>query len=449
MAPWIERLSRLWSPAPRRAPDACLRRVPVAPLLALTLTLLVLACGSAEEFPPGDETRVLVVARAGDASSERIARHYAEARGVAPSHVVFLPLPRGEEIPRMDFDERIAAPLAAWWRRTAASPDFVVLVKGVPHKIYGGGGLDGTRASVDSELCDLPALASGSRPPLEGRRRNVYGRAPDTEFPRFSAGRYGICLVTRLDGFEEADALALVDRALTAEARFQGAAAAVTPVSDLDSMRILLDLRASHDRGDDWLHAAAARLRDLPSVPQPDGAPPRPGHPGRLAPLVHLGHVAVELDTTPHFVTRARDLIGYAGWGSNDPAFTRPADFSWLPGALVTTFVSSSARTFAPPPAGWAPGGAEEFAGTRQSLTADWVRDGATGAAGNAYEPYLDGCVRPQILFAAYLSGRTLAESYYLALPYLSWQSVILGDPLCAPFAARASGALVPEAAAP
>ena len=31
----------------------------------------------------------------------------------------------------------------------------------------------------------------------------------------------------------------------------------------------------------------------------------------------------------------------------------------------------------------------------------------------------------------AYLSGRNLAESYYLALPVLSWQSLIVGDPLC------------------
>ena len=31
----------------------------------------------------------------------------------------------------------------------------------------------------------------------------------------------------------------------------------------------------------------------------------------------------------------------------------------------------------------------------------------------------------------AYAHGRNLAESYYLALPFLSWQGVIFGDPLC------------------
>src|SRR5204863_243570 len=43
--------------------------------------------------------------------------------------------------------------------------------------------------------------------------------------------------------------------------------------------------------------------------------------------------------------------------------------------------------------------------------------------------------VRPQILFPAYLSGFNLAESFYLAMPFLSWQDIVVGDPLCAPFA--------------
>jgi tetratricopeptide (TPR) repeat protein len=50
-------------------------------------------------------------------------------------------------------------------------------------------------------------------------------------------------------------------------------------------------------------------------------------------------------------------------------------------------------------------------------------------------EPYLDATIRPQILFPAYVSGFTLAESFYLAMPYLSWQTIVVGDPLCAPFA--------------
>ena len=38
---------------------------------------------------------------------------------------------------------------------------------------------------------------------------------------------------------------------------------------------------------------------------------------------------------------------------------------------------------------------------------------------------------RPDLLFPAYFSGRNLAESYYLAIPALSWQNIVVGDPLC------------------
>jgi hypothetical protein len=35
-------------------------------------------------------------------------------------------------------------------------------------------------------------------------------------------------------------------------------------------------------------------------------------------------------------------------------------------------------------------------------------------------------------LYCRLLAGRNLGESFYISLPYLSWQSVIAGDPLCA-----------------
>jgi predicted Zn-dependent protease len=57
-----------------------------------------------------------------------------------------------------------------------------------------------------------------------------------------------------------------------------------------------------------------------------------------------------------------------------------------------------------------------------------------TGVAGHVAEPYLDATIRPNALFPAYLSGFNLAESYYLAMPFVSWQTVVVGDPLCAPF---------------
>jgi Tfp pilus assembly protein PilF len=62
------------------------------------------------------------------------------------------------------------------------------------------------------------------------------------------------------------------------------------------------------------------------------------------------------------------------------------------------------------------------------------IRAGVTGIAAHVGEPFLDATIRPEILFPAYVSGFNLIEAYYLAMPYLSWQTVVIGDPLCAPF---------------
>ena len=76
------------------------------------------------------------------------------------------------------------------------------------------------------------------------------------------------------------------------------------------------------------------------------------------------------------------------------------------------------------------------FGGSHQSLIGDLIRDGVTGVAGHVAEPYLNATIRPDILFPAYARGFNLIESFYLAMPSLSWQTVVVGDVLCSPFGA-------------
>ena len=142
------------------------------------------------------------------------------------------------------------------------------------------------------------------------------------------------------------------------------------------------------------------------------------------------------VDTGGKRAGRGTNLLGYYSWGSNDLVIQAAGapDLSFVPGAIAAMFVSSDARTFRQPPEGWRPGTKTDFAGTNQSLTGDLIREGVTGAAGHVAEPYLIAAIRPDVLFPAYVSGLNLAESFYAAMPFLSWQTVVLGDPLCAPF---------------
>jgi Tfp pilus assembly protein PilF len=114
----------------------------------------------------------------------------------------------------------------------------------------------------------------------------------------------------------------------------------------------------------------------------------------------------------------------------------------FAPGALAATFAGIDARTFQAPPPTCTPmknpnDPSTWFGGGPQSLIGDLIREGATGAAGNVGEPLLEGVVRPYVVFPAYLRGLNLAEAFYLATPFLSWETVIVGDPLCQPFARK------------
>ena len=122
--------------------------------------------------------------------------------------------------------------------------------------------------------------------------------------------------------------------------------------------------------------------------------------------------------------------------GSNDKMrHRRFLGFHWLPGAIMTEYVSTNARTFHRPPDDWNISDWDHpklwWGGAPQTLSADYILEGATGASGHVAEPYLIYTPHPDLLLPAYFSGRNLADSYYLSIPMLSWQNVVIGDPLC------------------
>lgn len=387
------------------APATSPRRRPTC-LGPAFLVLLLLASGVVARAQTG--ANILVVANAASSESLALASEYAARRGVPSEQVVRLALPPADDIEFAAFQREIQVPLASWLASRGLQDRilYVVLVKGVPLRINGTTGRDGTVASVDSELALLYRRMTGAVVPLTGAEPNPYylGEQPIAAARPFSRRAFDTYLVTRLDGYTATDVRSLIAR---------GAAPAPRGL-------IVFDQKPPLDQPgvNRWLQEAANRLG---AAGQGD---------------------RVVLEATSRAAAPAADVLGYASWGSNDPAVARVPPFSFVPGALAVQFVSTDARTFAAPPDSWKPGAwgdrARYHAGSPQSLAGDLVRAGATGVGAQVAEPYVDGTIRPHILFPAYLAGFNLAEAFYLAIPQLSWQGVVVGDPLAAPFPRRA-----------
>lgn len=336
---------------------------------------------------------ILIVVNDNSPVSRTVGEYYARRREIPMRNICRIRASVEQDIPRAMYNSEIAAPIARCLKSAGLveSVLYIVTTQDVPLRIPGTDGLNGDSAAVDSELTLLYSdIARGSPHSVAGSVPNpFFGHKND----KFSHPQFPIYLVTRLAAYNYDGVKAMIDRALKAQNRG----------------KFVIDLANKWDEsGDNWLRAAA----DL------------------------LPKDRVVLDETSTVLRNEKDVIGYASWGSNDKnRHDRFLGFQWLPGAIMTEFVSTNARTFKQPPTDWniSTWGTPKlwFFGSPQTMTADYILEGATGASGHVFEPYLNMTPRPEMLLPAYYTGRTLADSYYLAIPRLSWQNIVLGDPLC------------------
>lgn len=336
---------------------------------------------------------VLVVANEASPLSKSIAEYYARKRQIPAANVCYLRTAVTEDVARKVYDSQIAAGVERCLRAGKLEEQvlYIVTTMGVPLRIEGKENID--IAAVDSELALLYSVMKGQRHKVEGAWPNPFFRQTDAAFTHPA---FPIYLVARLAGYDFADVRGLIDRALQAR----------------DRGTIYIDKRSpGDDPGDEWLRNAAIRL--------PAGR--------------------VELEDSTEVWYGKRNAIGYAGWGSNDSnRKQRLLGFQWLPGAVLTEFVSTNARTFERPPKDWNISSWRRedkpkwFHESPQTLVADYIHEGVTGVTGHVSEPKLGFTPRPEILLPAYIGKkRTLAEAFYLSIPALSWQNVLIGDPLC------------------
>lgn len=320
---------------------------------------------------------VLVIVNDNSPESKEIGAYYVKKRVIPAKNVCHIKIRNDDWMDIKEFPGMIAKPIKDHLKknRLADTIDYIVMTKGVPFRINGGRSVDDLLVGLDKPL-QVEASQVGTP--------NPYFRKDE----HFSHKKFGIYLVTRLDGYTVSDAKALVDRSLAAK-----------PVKGT----FLIDSTPQRNEGGyGAMSLAMSQARDE---------------------ITLKGYVCF-FDSDYGFIGDLKNVMGYFSWGSNDAKYTRKKYMSnqFRPGAIAETAVSTSARTL------------KRVNDGGQSLITDLVEAGVTGVKGYTAEPTLAAIADPRILFSRYLSGYNLAETYYMASRWICFRDLILGDPLCAPY---------------
>jgi uncharacterized protein (TIGR03790 family) len=360
-----------------------------------------------------EAAKVLVLANSDDAESMRLAEYYMTKRGIPAANLFAYPLPKGEEISWELFVSSLWHPLLldlisrgwldatlselkdAMGRNKLASlghkANCLVVCRGVPLRIQADpvrldklppspfqsdGRLLTNMAALDSELSTLPLS-----------QHLAIGLLPNPLFLRDKPGSFelsGVLKVSRLDAPSLAAAKALVDNAIeTEETGLNG--------------RAYVDLGGPYPEGDGWF--------------------------GTVEKIITLTGYDMEVDRGPGTFSSEQRFDSpalYFGWytGEINGPFTVQG-FSFPKGAIAFHLHSWSAGTLREPQRSWC---------------GPLIERGAAATLGNVSEPYLGFTHRPDAFLKALFEGRTLVEAAYYAMPVLSWQSIVIGDPLYRPF---------------
>ncbi len=396
--------------------------------------------GAETEDVPSDPPRqdLLLVYADGNPESEALAAYYADpatGRDIDPAMMLGIAVPAASTVDRDTYETAIRTPIADWIQASGRRNEikYIVLFKGVPHRISGTGEFDpmaSTFSSVDSELCTL--FSAGLYPVegwlFNGPRYNDYiggggfYLGADTEFrhQRFTVSsrdrRFNLdYLVGRIDAYSYDDARGMIDRA-------KAASTTGWVVLDTSPGRRGLDTMVDPvwPQTDDSADSAEERLRAAGL--------------GVVSDTSNATLVGDPAEALPDGAVES--VIAYAGWGVNHGGDGYPGgalyirddlQFTWLPGAAWLSYESFNGTVL-----DGALLDAEPGARRGQGQVGDFLARGGTVAIGNAWEPFASAVGHEAHIFERYLvHGDPWIEAAYKGLRYLSWQEVVLGDPLC------------------
>jgi hypothetical protein len=369
------------------------------PPLLVALTLLTV---------PGPDTTI-VLANASSPESLALARRYADARGLPPSHLCTVELPIVEDVGLDAYAARIAPALRDCLDvdGLGARAEAIVLARDLPLRVSipraGGGAvrvslaaalaLGDTTTSTGAPLLGLePGQPGNCGPASCYAARWVNPFRSGTFGPGWTSTANGVTwrprLVTMLHGRSAAAAARLIASATTAEA-LGGAMGRFTFMRGADPARGVLDA----------------------------------SYPGVVRALAQRGFADAEIVD----FDGAREGQRYAAFFVGAAALGRAIEGNgFAPGALVDNLTSFGAV-------------AENFRASGEEVQvsiARWVDLGVAGVHGTTDEP-LNNVFPDRALIVPYVEGGTLGEAYFRAMPYAYWQNLVLGDVMAAPYATR------------
>ncbi|HZW06545.1 MAG TPA: hypothetical protein VFF65_05430, partial [Phycisphaerales bacterium] len=240
-----------------------------------------------------------------------------------------------------------------------------------------------------------------------------------------------IYLVCRLDGHTVADVFAMIDRAqqnvvnadtavmVLDESRSNGVADA-SPNTELDNDDVNDGVTSYMHIGDDYERTrdqllADGRVATANIVYNKDAAPA--GY--IVGPRINYGGGIVVADPVTLLSSEASNTLGAPPGNSGQ---TLPLSFNWGPMGCYTSIESFNGRQFL---------GLSAWLGQSSIADALSVAGGATFAVGNVYEPYAFTMPDSEVIARNFYRGRlSWVEAAWSSMPALSWQQIVVGDPL-------------------
>lgn len=407
-------------------------------IIQTLLLVLILCSGSAIPSWALLPAEVLVIANRNVPEGVALAGYYMEKRAIPDANLLVLATTDQELCSRESYNQQIAQPVRDYLKGRAPGKNIrgFVTFFGVPLKVEPPelnvaeqaklAQLQSQRTSLKHAIQAAAVDEIGTATSLQQQfdllgkkirklRKENYGAAVDSELALVMKGDYAlnawqpnpffvgyrhlqlentqseVLMGSRLDGPSAVIVKRMIDDSLSAE-RDGVQGRAYFDATGPPNIKQNLKGYALYDQS---LHLAADLLKDRNLMP-----------------------VVVNAERELFQAGDAPDAFLYSGWYS----LSQYVDaFDWQRGAIGYHIASGECETLR--------------AGAGQGWCKGLLEDGVAATIGPVAEPYVQAFPEP-VIFFKYLTSTddTLVEAFFHSQRYLSWQMILLGDPLYRPF---------------